>query len=166
MTRSARFGAGVLLVPAQAKCGQDEKRISRASLGSHNRRTCCPGPTRLLANIELRSSTLSQGQIRRIQAVAKKNEVSQLADQLIELARGAANQGVANRDTDSLLKAMHALRKIFPEAKPTPDPRDAEAAAQLVDSLEQIASQKPLPSPSLPTPAPPRIQRNRKKGHK
>jgi hypothetical protein len=109
--------------------------------------------TRLLANIELNSTTLTKAQLRKIQADCKAYEAKELADQLVDLARGAADQGFADQDTDSLLKAMSALRKIFPKARLTPEPRDQKELERMQDELEKIGRQEPLPSPPPAAPS-------------
>ena len=122
-------------------------------LGPHYSKACCPGLTRLLANIELNSTTLTKAQLRKVQANCKAYEAKELADQLVDLARGAADQGFADQDTDSLLKAMSALRKIFPKARLTPDPRDQKELERMQDELEKIGRQEPLPSPPPAAPS-------------
>lgn len=104
------------------------------SLGYSGRRpgphhgACCPDGRRLHP-LTPPDSKLSLAERRIAEKFAREADLKQLKHDLVDLARGVTIE--AGRDTEVLLEALHALRKLCPKARITPDPRDLEELKSL-----------------------------------
>lgn len=93
-----------------------------------NHAACCPDQRRL-SLISPPDSKLSAAERRIAEKVSRTADLQRLKHDLVDLARGVAVQ--AGSDTQVLLEALHALRKLCPKARITPDPRDVEEVKAL-----------------------------------
>ena len=84
---------------------------------------CCPDQRRLTL-ISPPDSNLTAAQRRFAAKHNRAADLNRLKHDLVDLARGVAVQ--AGNNPQVLLEALHALRKLSPNARITPDPRDVE----------------------------------------
>jgi DNA-binding XRE family transcriptional regulator len=108
-------------------------------LGPHYNRSCCPGPSDLLAYGRFEVSATEEPQARYLQKMARDHAFQRLKSHFFDIARGVVASAKTTEDEERLLKAIGALKKLFPEAKPQADPSldSVEGAMLIPDSPPQ-----------------------------
>ena len=91
-------------------------------LGPYYNRNCCPGPSDLLAYGPFEVSPTDQPPARHLQKMARDHAFQRLKFHFLDIARGVVVSAQKPEDEERLLKAIGALKKLFPEAKPHADP--------------------------------------------
>ena len=91
-------------------------------LGPHYERNCCPGPTDLLAYGPFEVSAAEQPQARQLQKQARQHAFRRMKAHFLDIARGVVASAGKPEDEERIFKAIAALKKLFPEAKPQADP--------------------------------------------
>jgi hypothetical protein len=105
-------------------------------LGPHYNRSCCPGPSDLLAYGPFEVSATEKPQARQLQKLARHHAFLRLKSHFLDIARGVVASTQKPEDEERLLKAIGALKKLFPEAKPQADPSlESTEGAELVLGL-------------------------------
>lgn len=108
-------------------------------LGPHYNRSCCPGPSDLLAYGPFEVTDTEKPQARQLQKRARHQAFLRLKSHFLDIARGVVAAAQKPEDEERLLKAIGALKKLFPEAKPQADPRQesGEWSTLIPDSSPQ-----------------------------
>jgi DNA-binding XRE family transcriptional regulator len=103
-------------------CLSGQTGLGGRRLGPHYDRNCCPGPTDLLAYGPFEVSAAEQPQARHLQKMARDHAFLRLKSHFLDIARGVVASADKPEDEERLFKAIAALKKLFPEAKPQADP--------------------------------------------
>jgi hypothetical protein len=107
--------------------------IGGRKFGPLYRRTCCPGPDRILAHAPVESVGGNQLTALQWQEWMKSNQRQRMADDLIDRVRGAAHSALKDWKNGEapFWELVAAVDRLFPGVKPVPHPADIEAAEQL-----------------------------------
>lgn len=117
----------------QVVCLPGQMGMGGRRLGPHYNRSCCPGPTDLLAYGRFEVSATEEPQARLLQKMARDHAFQRLKFHFLDIARGVAVSAQKPEDEERLFKAIGALKKLFPEAKPLADPSlESEERAMLI----------------------------------
>jgi hypothetical protein len=113
--------------------------IDGRKLGPLYRRTCCPGPGRILDHAPVEAVGGTQLDARQWQSWMKSNQRQRMADDLVDRVRGATD--VALKDWENgeapFWELVAALDRLFPGVKPLSDDDDVKAAGDLVHQMRQ-----------------------------
>ena len=107
--------------------------IGGRKFGRLYRRTCCPGPDRILAHAPVEPVGGTQLTARQWQSWMKSNQRQRMADDLIDRVRGAAHSALKDWENGEapFWELLGAVDRLFPGVKPVLHPADIEAADQL-----------------------------------
>jgi len=107
--------------------------IGGRKLGPLYRRTCCPGPDRILAHAPVESVGGTQLSARQWQSWMKSNQRQRMAEDLIDRVRGAALSALKDwkKGEAPFWELVGAVDRLFPGVKSVLHPADVEAAEQL-----------------------------------
>jgi DNA-binding transcriptional regulator YiaG len=102
-------------------------------LGLLYRRTCCPGPARILAYAPVEAVGGSLLTARQWQRHMQRDQRHRMAADLVDRVRGATLSAVKDWENgeDRLWQLVAALDRLFPGIQPVPYSADAEAAIDL-----------------------------------
>jgi len=119
-------------------CLPGQMGMGARRLGPHYNRSCCPGPSDLLAYGPFEVSATEQPQARHLQKMARDHAFQRLKFHFLDIARGVVVSAQKPEDEERLFKAISALKKLFPEAKPHADP-----SLESVEVAEIFSDQPP-----------------------
>ena len=107
--------------------------IGGRKLGPLYRRTCCPGPDRILAHAPVEPVGGTQLTARQWQSWIKSSQRQRMAEDLIDRVRGATQLALKDWENGEapFWELVAALDRLFPGVKPVPHPADIQAAEQL-----------------------------------
>lgn len=116
--------------------------IGGRNLGPKYRRSCCPGPDRILAYGPAASANDDSKTVRQWQTQLELGQRARLVADLLDRVRGACNWSLKHWDQGEapLWELMAQMDRLFPGVPPMTDPTEAAIASGL---LPQPPSRKP-----------------------
>ncbi len=107
--------------------------IGDRKLGPLYRRTCYPGPDRILAHAPVEPVGGTQLTARQWQSWIKSNQRQRMAYDLVDRVRGATELALKDWEKGEALfwELVVAVDRLFPGVKPVPHAADLEAAEQM-----------------------------------
>ena len=113
--------------------------IGGRKLGPLYRRTCCPGPDRILAHAPLEPVGGTQLTARQWQSWMKSNQRQRMAEDLVDRVRGATELALKDWENGEarFWELVATLERLFPGVQPVCHPADVEAAVQLDDEMRR-----------------------------
>ena len=107
--------------------------IGGRKLGPLYRRTCCPGPGRILDHAPVEAVGGTQLDARQWQSWMKSSQRHRIAEDLVDRVRGATDLALKDWEKGEapFWELVAALDRLFPGVKPFPHPAEVEAVEQL-----------------------------------
>ncbi len=107
--------------------------IGGRKLGPLYRRTCCPGPDRILAHAPVEPVGGTKLTARQWQSWMKSNQRQRMADDLVDRVRGATDLALKDWEKGEapFWELVAAVDRLFPGVKPVPHPAEVEAGQKL-----------------------------------
>ena len=107
--------------------------IGGRKLGPLYRRTCCPGPDRILAHAPVEPVGGTQLDARQWQSWMKSNQRQRMADDLIDRVRGATQLALKDWENGEapFWELVAALDRLFPGVQHRSDAEDVKATGHL-----------------------------------
>ena len=113
--------------------------IGGRKFGPLYRRTCCPGPDRILAHAPVEPVGGTKLTARQWQSWMKSNQRQRMADDLIDRVRGATDLALKDWEKGEapFWELVAAVDRLFPGVHPAPNRSDIEAAGHLDQQMRQ-----------------------------
>ena len=113
--------------------------IGGRKLGPLYRRTCCPGPDRILAHAPVEPVGGTQLTARQWQSWMKSNQRKRMAEDLVDRVRGATELVLKDWEKGEapFWELVAAVDRLFPGVHPVPNRSDIEAAGHLDQQMRQ-----------------------------
>ena len=107
--------------------------IGGRKLGPLYRRTCCPGPDRILAHAPVEPVGGTQLTARQWQSWMKLNQRKRMAEDLVDRVRGATDLALKDWEKGEapFWEMVAAVDRLFPRVQPVGHPADVEAGQKL-----------------------------------
>ena len=107
--------------------------IGGRKFGPLYRRTCCPGPDRILAHAPVEPVGGTKLTARQWQSWMKSNQRQRMAEDLIDRVRGATDLALKDWENGEapFWELVAAVDRLFPGVQPVPQRAEAEAGKQL-----------------------------------
>ena len=113
--------------------------IGGRKLGPLYRRTCCPGPDRILAHAPVEPVGGTQLTARQWQSWMKSNQRQRMAEDLVDRVRGATELALEDWEKGEapFWELVAAVDRLFPGVQPVSDDEDLKAAGHLDQQMRQ-----------------------------
>ena len=111
--------------------------IGGRKLGPLYRRTCCPGPDRILAHAPVEPVGGTQLTARQWQSWMKLNQRKRMAEDLVDRVRGATDLALKDWEKGEapFWELVAAVDRLFPGVQPVGHPADVEAGQKLLQEM-------------------------------
>ena len=111
--------------------------IGGRKLGPLYRRTCCPGPDRILAHAPVEPVGGTQLTARQWQSWMKSNQRKRMAEDLVDRVRGATDLALKDWEKGEapFWELVAAVDRLFPGVQPVGHSADVEAGQKLLQEM-------------------------------